>query len=100
MTTLRNRVLEYLGWYPSGADDDRLAAELRVPQRQSVNKVCRDLALAGLVLRQPDPALRKIVNRLAPPRGTAPPRAMPADPDSNGPSALEVGGVVHLAGRG
>ena len=45
MVTQRDRFLDYLKRHPEGADDDQLAAQLSIPQRQTVNRICRELAM-------------------------------------------------------
>jgi DNA-binding IclR family transcriptional regulator len=64
MITQRELILGYLRTHPDGADDDELAARLDIPQRQTVNRICRELARDGIVERKPSATTGKLVNRL------------------------------------
>jgi hypothetical protein len=63
MTTHRDRVLEFIKGFPD-RDDDEIARVLKIPQRQAVNIICRELAQQGLIVRETGPA-GKLVNRPA-----------------------------------
>ncbi len=64
METHRERILRYLRTQPAGVDDDSLAKALQISERQTVNKICRTLRDKRLVVREYDPVVGKIVNRL------------------------------------
>jgi len=52
MSTIRERILEYLVQHPEGVDDDELARALQLKARQQANSRCRHLAAEGLVERR------------------------------------------------
>ncbi len=72
MATNRERILDYLAAHREGADDDRLARDLDITQRQQVNTLCNALAREGIIVRQRDIAGSKIINRLNHNNVTAP----------------------------
>lgn len=63
MATHRERILEDLQTRRIGTDDDEIADALNIPQRQTVNRICRKLESKGLVRRRKHPG-EKIVNTL------------------------------------
>jgi hypothetical protein len=84
MATQRDRILDYLRSHPAGADDDVLARELGLPQRQTANMICRRLEAQGILTRRPDRSTGKLVNVLthsgANQAGTAPTPTPPSPP--------------------
>ena len=62
--TQRERILDYLRIHLDGNDDDQLAAQLNIPQRQTANRICRELAREGLVVRRKSGLTGKLINRL------------------------------------
>ena len=52
MTTVRDRILEYLASHPEGVDDDELARALGFSRRQQANNYCRQLWDEGRVERR------------------------------------------------
>lgn len=51
-TTIRDRIIEYLGQHPEGVDDDALADALNLKRRQQANSRCRQLAQEGILQRR------------------------------------------------
>ena len=83
MSTIRERILDYLQRHPEGIDDDELALALGLRQRQQANSRCRQLAAEGIVVRRTVDG--KIHNFLAPSARAAPdtlPRALAASVSS------------------
>ena len=60
--THAQRIIDLLRRSP-GLDDDEIARELAIPQRQTVNQICRRLEQHNTLTRQPGPH-GKVVNRL------------------------------------
>jgi len=82
MSTIRERILEYLSQHPEGVDDDELARALQLKARQQANSRCHKLAAEGLVERRRIGG--KIHNFLiAPERTFAPP--VPPEPVTQRP---------------
>lgn len=52
MANLKKRIIEYLEGHPEGADDDVLAQDLGLSQRQTANSYCRRMEKEGLVVRR------------------------------------------------
>lgn len=52
MTTIRDRIVDYLSRHPEGADDDELAIALNLRHRQQANSRCRQLAQEGRIERK------------------------------------------------
>lgn len=48
----RERIAEYVRCFP-GKDDDEISEALGIKPRQTVNHICRELAKAGMITRQP-----------------------------------------------
>jgi hypothetical protein len=48
------RITDFIRRFP-GRDDDEISAALQLEPRQTVNRVCRSLAKAGVVERRPNP---------------------------------------------
>lgn len=63
MPTNRERIITYLQANPDGVDDDELSTRLQIRPRQQVNQICRALEAGGVISRQKDYSLGKIVNR-------------------------------------
>ena len=55
MSSKKERILEYLGNHPEGADDDELASALGFNQRQDAYRACRQLSEKGLINREDKP---------------------------------------------
>jgi len=82
MSTIRERILEYLNQHPEGVDDDELARALQLKARQQANSRCRKLSTEGFVERRRIGG--KIHNFLiAPERTFAPP--VPPEPAEDRP---------------
>jgi hypothetical protein len=82
MSTIRERILEYLSQHPGGVDDDELARALQLKARQQANSRCRKLSTEGFVERRRIGG--KIHNFLiAPERTLAPP--VPPEPAEDRP---------------
>lgn len=52
MADLKQRILEHLKEHPEGIDDDTLALDLGLSQRQTANSYCRRMEREGLVVRR------------------------------------------------
>ena len=52
MITIRDRILDYLGRHPEGADDDEITRALNLKYRQQANSRCRQLMSEGIVRRE------------------------------------------------
>lgn len=52
MSTINERILEYLSQHPEGVDDDELARALNLKSRQQANNRCRRLTAKGFVERR------------------------------------------------
>lgn len=74
MSTIRERILAYLGEHPEGADDGELTAALNIKHRAQTNKRCRQLVKEGLLERhRMDGRLRNFfVGATARPAGRTP----------------------------
>jgi hypothetical protein len=52
MATVRDRIINYLKDHPDGVDDDALAEELGLSQRQQANAICNKLKKEGFVAQR------------------------------------------------
>ncbi len=50
---VKQRIMQILGNYPDGIDDDDLARVLNLSNRQHANSCCRELEKEGLLVRRP-----------------------------------------------
>jgi hypothetical protein len=73
----REVVLDYVRLHP-GLDDDELSHTLAITPRQTVNRICRELARSGLIARRNGPS-GKLCNY---PEGDAPRAALAAESGS------------------
>lgn len=83
MNTHAQRILAFVTRFP-GRDDDEISKALAIQPRQTVNQICRELAAAGRLRREPGP-LGKIANYPTATGSAAPsPRTAIAEPDLEG----------------
>jgi len=61
--TIKARIIDLLSSTTTPLDDDEIGLRLGIEPRQTVNRMCRELAKAGVLDRWQEPGF-KIVNRL------------------------------------